>query len=140
MSTAIAKAHLIGKVCSGSVKMIDTKNEKQFLVVRIYVSQRVWGGRYTKSYHQIKMFGKLAQLMKDNLNDGDVVYADGRMEQSEWEKKDGKKQRDDYIVVDSIQNLSKMMAEDTDVPGEALFDDTPSQDVADEDTDNLPFV
>lgn len=56
-------------------------------------------------YHNIVAWGKLADICAQYLHKGKKIYAEGRLQTTEWEGKDGSKQRKTEIVMENMQML-----------------------------------
>lgn len=54
------------------------------------------------TYFDVKAFGKLAENIADSLFKGDTVIVSGRMETSEYTKKDGTKGKFTSLVADEV--------------------------------------
>ena len=70
-------------------------------------TNRTWkdrgGARQTMAeYHNIVMFGKLAELAAQYLKKGSGVYVEGRMQTRSWDDPSGKKYRTE-VIADSMQ-------------------------------------
>lgn len=57
-------------------------------------------------WHQISMFGKLAEVAGKYLKKGSQVYIEGRLQTRKWQDKEGKDQYTTEIVADRMQMLS----------------------------------
>lgn len=58
-------------------------------------------------YHNIVVWGKLAEICSQYLNKGKKVYIDGRLQTREWEAQDGTKRRTTEIVADNMIMLDR---------------------------------
>lgn len=58
-------------------------------------------------YHNIVVWGKLAEICSQYLNKGKKVYVEGRLQTREWEAQDGAKRRTTEIVADSMIMLDR---------------------------------
>ncbi|MEK7650089.1 MAG: single-stranded DNA-binding protein [Patescibacteria group bacterium] len=70
-------------------------------------TNRVWkdksGARQTMAeYHNIVMFGRLAEIAKQYLTRGKMVFIEGRIQTRSWEK-DGQKKSRTEIVAEEMQ-------------------------------------
>ncbi|MEK7631164.1 MAG: single-stranded DNA-binding protein [Patescibacteria group bacterium] len=70
-------------------------------------SNRTWkdksGARQTMAeYHNIVMFGRLAEIAKQYLGRGKMVFIEGRIQTRSWEK-DGQKKSRTEIVAEEMQ-------------------------------------
>jgi len=117
----IARAWMMGKLCKPGLKTITTKNDKVILCGTLYVNERVWGGKYENGFFDFRVFGKLATMLGDSIQVGDLVHVNGRLAFNEWTSKDEVKHQEMYVVVDKILNLTGMLdgKKNEDVP---MFD------------------
>jgi len=71
-------------------------------------TNRVWKDKNgvkqeSVDYHNIVVFGRQAELVKQYLNKGSGVFLEGRIQTRSWEAKDGSKRYRTEIVADKIQ-------------------------------------
>jgi single-strand DNA-binding protein len=59
---------------------------------------------YTE-FHSLVAFGRLAEVARDLLRKGRLVYAEGRLRYRTWENGEGQKRCSTEIVIDSFQVL-----------------------------------
>jgi len=60
--------------------------------------------REETTWHNVKAFGKLAEIILQYVHKGDKVYVSGRIENRSWEK-DGVKHHRSEVVADEMQML-----------------------------------
>ncbi len=71
-------------------------------------TNRVWkdknGARQESTdYHNIVVFGRQAELVKQYLHKGNGVFVEGRMQTRSWDAQDGSKRYRTEVVADRIQ-------------------------------------
>ena len=57
-------------------------------------------------FHNIVVWGKLAEICAEYVKKGNKVYLEGRLQTREWEAQDGTKRRQTEIVADNMIMLS----------------------------------
>jgi single-strand DNA-binding protein len=57
-------------------------------------------------WHNVVLWGKLAEIAKDYLSKGKTVYIEGRLQTRKWQDKDGRDRYTTEIVGDKMQMLS----------------------------------
>lgn len=57
-------------------------------------------------WHNIVLWGKLAEIAKEYLSKGKTVYIEGRLQTRKWQDKDGRDRYTTEIVGDRMQMLS----------------------------------
>lgn len=66
------------------------------------------GQRQEKTeFHNIVVWGKLAEICGQYLHKGKKVFVEGRLQTREWEAQDGQKRRTTEIVADSMIMLDR---------------------------------
>ena len=58
-------------------------------------------------FHQLVMFGKLAEIAGQYLKKGSLVYVDGKLQTRKWQAKDGSDRYTTEVVVANLQMLGK---------------------------------
>lgn len=78
-------------------------------------------------WHNIVLWGKLAEIAGEYLAKGKTVYIEGRIQTRKWQDKDGKDRYTTEIVGDTMQMLSPKGKADTsfDVDSFGNFDEPP---------------
>lgn len=56
-------------------------------------------------WHNVVVFGKLAETCKSYLTKGRLIYIEGRLQTREWETKHGDKRRTTEVVANQMQIL-----------------------------------
>ena len=62
-------------------------------------------------FHNIVVWGKLAEICNQYLAKGSKVYLDGRLQTREWETQDGQKRQRTEIVLDQMIMLDRKKSE-----------------------------
>jgi len=57
-------------------------------------------------WHNIVLWGKLAEIAKDYLSKGKTVFIEGRLQTRKWQDKDGRDRYNTEIIGDRMQMLS----------------------------------
>ncbi len=77
-------------------------------------------------WHRIVCFGKLAEIVKDNLAKGREVYVEGRIQNRQWKDRDGNDRRTSEIIANIVRFLgSKPQSNGEATPNETNSDDGP---------------
>src|SRR3989344_4400706 len=71
-------------------------------------TNRMWKGKdgsqqKQAEFHNIVMFGRLAEIAKQYLQKGSMVMIEGRLQTRNWEGKDGQKRSRTEIVAEAMQ-------------------------------------
>ena len=70
------------------------------------------GERQTRTeWHQIVVWGRLAEICSQYLNKGKLVFIEGRLQTREWDDRDGNKRRTTEIVASDMQMLGSRSEE-----------------------------
>ena len=85
-------------------------------------------------WHNIVLWGKLAEIAEKYLNKGSAVYIEGKLQTRSWEDKDGNKKYKTEIVGSSLQILSSRNREES-----GSIPEPQNQAQADNVDDDLPF-
>lgn len=100
------KAHLIGRMTkdpelrslpSGSAVVTFS------LATNHTYTDKAGNKQENTSFHNCSLFGKGAEVFAKYAVKGQEIYASGRIEYQEWEKKDGTKAQKTVILVDEFQ-------------------------------------
>ncbi len=89
-------------------------------------------------WHNIVVWGRMAELAKEYLAKGRQVYIEGRIQTRSWDDKDGNKRYTTEIVARQMQFLGGRDAGPKDIPAGAPGEAPPVGDISAED-DDLPF-
>lgn len=64
------------------------------------------GGRQQRTeWHNIVVWGRLAEICQQYLRKGRLVYIEGRLQTREWEDRDGNRRRTTEVVASDMQML-----------------------------------
>ena len=71
-------------------------------------TNRVWKDKSgakqeSADYHNVVVFGKVAELVGQYLKKGSTVFVEGRMQTRSWDAQDGQKKYRTEIVADAVQ-------------------------------------
>ena len=117
-------------------------------------TNRVWkdknGARQESTdYHNVVVFGRQAELVKQYLNKGSGVFVEGRLQTRSWDAQDGSKRYRTEIIADRIQFGPKSGAQSSGGYNKPASDDdknpkedkAPSIDYPEEEinADDIPF-
>lgn len=87
-------------------------------------------------WHNIVVFGRQAEICKEYLRKGSLVYLEGRIQNRTYEDKDGVKKYRSEIIVTQVRMLGRMAAEPEGIEETAETElETPQQ----TQDDDLPF-
>ena len=64
------------------------------------------------TWHTVKVFGKLADVVKDHVKKGDLLLITGEVNEDEYTDKDGVKRHARFIVADTLKMLGAKKAQD----------------------------
>ena len=113
-------------------------------------TNRIWndksGQRQSKvEFHNVVVFGRLAEISKQYLTKGKMVFIQGRIQTRSWEAQDGTKRSRTEIIVEQMQ-LGPRGAGTSNAPGtSAPVEETPidtiqyPQDEREINPDEIPF-
>lgn len=79
-------------------------------------------------YHDIVVWGKLAEIAEQIFKKGNLAYVEGRLQTRSWEAQDGSRRQRTEIVADNLINLQRRET------GDSNYDQTPTK----EDFDQRP--
>ena len=70
------------------------------------------GERQTRTeWHQIVVWGRLAEICNQYLNKGKLVFIEGRLQTREWDDRDGNKRRTTEVVASEMRMLGSRTEE-----------------------------
>ena len=103
------KVILIGRMAAEpELRALATGNHlcKLRLATNSYSGREEDGARreFTE-FHDVVLFGRLAEVAGTHLQKGRLVYVDGRLRHRSWEGDDGRKRYASEVVADSLQML-----------------------------------
>lgn len=121
----INHVHYIGCITQAP-ELKYTPNELAILELTVAGKETVTKSDGTAStsvfYNRCKCFGKYAEALTDNLQQGDVVDVQGRLEYRDWDK-DGEKRSTVETVIETIQTLSGNFVTEDDRRGQPVLVD-----------------
>lgn len=121
----INQVHYIGSITQNP-EMKYTPNELAILELTVAGKETVSKSDGSPStsvfYNRCKCFGKYAEALADNLQQGDVVDVQGRLEYRSWDQ-DGEKRSTVETVIETIQTLSGSFVTDDDRRGQSVLVD-----------------
>ena len=86
-------------------------------VGKLRVATNTYGGKDEEGnrkehteFHNLVLFGRLAQVAGDYLRKGNLVFAEGRLQTNKWDDAEGKPHSIVEVIVDSFQILSPKSA------------------------------
>ena len=85
-------------------------------------------------FHNIVMFGRIAEIAKQYLHKGDPVYIEGRIQTRSWDGKDGIKRYTTEIVAENMQLGGKSGAR-----GDTADNDSYAQSATKEQLDTIEY-
>lgn len=103
MSASMNRATIMGNV-GLAPKMGQTKKNIPYCTLSIATNEMV-GKEQVTEWHDIVTFGKLAEVCGKYLDKGRHVFAEGRIQTSQYVAKDGSKQRRTKIVAQTVKFL-----------------------------------
>ena len=111
MSRGVNKTILIGNIArEPEVKTTPTGNMIANMAIATNESwtDKATGERKEKAeFHQLVLFGKLAEIAGQYLKKGSLVYVDGKLQTRKWQAKDGTDRYTTEVVVANLQMLGK---------------------------------
>lgn len=104
MSFSINRVTLLGNL-SRDPELRQTKTGKSVLTLNLVTnySMKQQDGTYKDfpTFHKVIVWGKIAEWLSKNLQKGNKVYVDGRINTSEYTDKEGKVQRSREIIAEN---------------------------------------
>ena len=106
---SLNKAMIIGSL-GKDVELRNTASGQAVASFSVATSEKFKGadGNYTErtEWHNITLWGKLAEVAGQYLSKGKSVYIEGRIQTRKWQDKEGKDRYTTEIVGDKMQLLS----------------------------------
>ena len=142
MANGINKVILIGNLGKDpEVQKFDSGTKKAaFSLATTEVFKNKEGEKTTHTeWHNIVLWGKLAEIAENYLKKGNTIYVEGRIHRRDWEDKEGQKRYTFEIIGDSMTMLGGPRKEAG--PGEATVESVKDQNGSDAPLpeDDLPF-
>ena len=108
---SLNKVQLIGNLCQDpNIKTFD--NDRKVATFSIATSDRAYKAKdgtevpEKTEFHNIVIWGKLAEVAEKYLHKGDKLYIEGKLRTRSYEDKDGAKRYVTEIFVDNMEMLS----------------------------------
>jgi single-strand DNA-binding protein len=141
---SVNKAILIGNL-GADPELRYTPSGKAVATFRIATTER-WVNQEGESsertiWHNIVVWGKQAENVKQYLRKGRQVFVEGRIVNRSYDDREGNKRYVSEIVAQNVQFLGTRAdaAEETPIPQAAVPDTPPPADNSSADDDDLPF-
>ncbi|WP_163836667.1 single-stranded DNA-binding protein [Spartinivicinus ruber] len=77
-------------------------------------------------WHQVILFGKLAEIAAQYLKKGGKVYAEGKLKTRKWQVKDGSDRYTTEVVCDKLQRLDNLGKQSQQQPVNQQYQHQPS--------------
>ncbi len=90
-------------------------------------------------WHKIVAFGRLAEICGEYLSKGKQVYVEGRIQNRNWEDRDGNKRYTTEIIINTMQMLGSREGARTDAGQGAPQGGPPDTDAPAADIEDVPF-
>ena len=126
---SVNKVIIVGNVVKDpELKELSNGAKKVEFTVAVNESYKDKDGNVKKNTEYVSMsaWAKTAEFIAQYVKKGGLIYVEGKMKTSSWEK-DGEKKYKTEVVVDQFQNLSKSESSDSNSPSN------------DQPEDDLPF-
>ena len=138
LAGGVNRAEVVGNITKDPEVRTTTSGQK-VLTIGVATNDR-WKDKATgemkekSEFHNVVVWGKLAEEVAQNVKKGARVYASGRVQSRSWETPTGQKRTSTEIVADQVSMLgvkNKVADESQRVDGDAAFRQTaPSNDSA----------
>lgn len=120
------KVYLIGRLASDP-EFRTTSGGQEVANLRM-ATNRIWNDQSSgqrneaTEFHNVVIWGRLAQIANQYLSKGSLVMIEGRLQTHSWEGKDGIKRYKTEIVAESLQLGPRMKREEEQTQGKAKED------------------
>jgi single-strand DNA-binding protein len=104
---SVNQVTLIGRLVAAP-ELRHTASGKSVTTVRVATN-----GKTTTEFHDVVLWGKLADFATKYLGKGHLVYIEGRLQSRQWQATDGSNRRTVEIVANRLQALSSKSASET---------------------------
>ncbi len=148
LAGGVNRAEVIGNVTKDPDMRTTTSGQK-VLTIGVATNDR-WKDRQTgemkekSEFHNVVIWGSLAEDVARNVKKGSRVYAVGRVQSRSWETPTGQKRISTEIVADMVSMLgvkNKVADESLRVDGDASFrQSSPKEDFAQEPAASVPSI
>ena len=111
MSRGVNKTILIGNVARDPE--VKTTSTGSMIANMSIATNESWVDKATgekkekAEFHQLVLFGKLAEIAGQYLKKGSLVYIEGKLQTRKWQAKDGSDRYTTEVVVANLQMLGK---------------------------------
>jgi len=103
---SVNQVTLIGRLVAAP-EMRETASGKHVTTVRIATN-----GKSHAEFHDVVLWGQLADFACQYLGKGRLVYVEGRLQSRQWQATDGSTRRTVEIVANRLQALTSKSAQD----------------------------
>ena len=103
---SVNQVTLIGRLVAAP-KLRHTASGKSVTTVRIATN-----GKTNAEFHDVVLWGQLADFATKYLGKGRLVYVEGRLQSRQWQAADGSTRRTVEIVANRLQALTSKSAQD----------------------------
>lgn len=128
------RTEIIGR-CGKYPEVRYTTNGQAVANFSVAVSEKIKDKEYT-TWYSVQVWGKLAEICGEYVGKGMLIFVEGRMNEREWEDRDGVKRRSWELIANTVKFLSSKKDGDTSHSGSVSSGDheePPFQD------DDIPF-
>lgn len=115
--SSLNKVQLIGNLCT-DVEVRYTSDGKAITNFRLATNEQ-WkdkntGAKQSKAeFHQVVLFGRLAEIAGEYLRKGSQVYVEGKLQTRKWQDKQGQDRYTTEVVVDGFNGVMQMLGSQT---------------------------
>jgi single-strand DNA-binding protein len=104
---SVNQVTLIGRLVAAP-ELRETASGKHVTTVRVATN-----GKSHAEFHDVVLWGQLADFATSYLGKGRLVYIEGRLQSSQWQTTDGSARRTVEIIANRLQALSSKSASDS---------------------------
>ena len=90
-------------------------------------------------WHNVAMFGRLAEIAAEYLRKGSQVYIEGKLRTRKWQDRDGNDRYTTEIIADEMQMLGSRSGGGAPAMSEAAPPSAPARASGDDFDDDIPF-
>ena len=101
---SVNQVTLIGRLVA-TPELRETGSGKSVTTIRVATN-----GKNHAEFHDVVLWGQLADFATSYLGKGRLVYIEGRLQSSQWQTTDGSTRRTIWIVANRLQELSSKSA------------------------------
>jgi single-strand DNA-binding protein len=99
IGTSINRVTLAGRVVA-KPELRSTANGTAVTTIRVATNDR-----QRAEFHDVVLWGQLAQFASDHLDKGRLIYVEGRLQSRGWKAADGTARRSVEVVATTLQAL-----------------------------------